>query len=406
MAAVWTFQKLRSSGRFAPSEVYMQAVLAAVEEEATLTLSLDAPPKRSMPAVPTRHTLYTLKAAEKKEGCVCLVAVQLISPRVQSDAAVVILAAVNTSSTGFGAGADGGEAEEAEERVVQDVAGRLPMLFPIGYPATRVWTSVLSAPSTFSGSFLFRQGQLVLQLAAGDVRYHGVRVVPTAGKSFSTLGSLTVSRVRGPATAERPSDEQLSVVSSSSVASSPTSSPGIAAKDPADDAVVAFASLSAVWTLVADGRSAADYVDFIITEGYYDSGVFNLNNVGQRTTASKGYNETLLVRERGRNATHRLKLLQQRRASPSGGGNGLDSREVWSAWVDVGSSRRCFLCAQERDVGQLLLIQAQIEAQRVAREVDPSPGAARRNEVERREEVELEAWVFGVMVGTVPRYQP
>ncbi|CCW64547.1 unnamed protein product [Phytomonas sp. EM1] len=438
--------KIHSFERFVPSHDFLHVVQERLREETAwdtanrVYTSMDF--KAVSPShVPPRRTLYGLRRrsvphqeknyqlhdrklllsqgggrpedTSQKQMENFLFVVELIAPRVDSTHAIVLVAAVETGTVI--------EPDEAREgtaiasvgqlfhRTVlnryKEAAALLSMTFFLEFPHPTLWK--LSCATGDMSGFFFRQGHLLLRIPSGDPRYYDTTVRPNAAKCFTSLGSFLVqtsftpSCQKGQDSCHGEAQQNClcaplaSLEEGSAVAISVDHSVGVGStaactiSQPSVYSSSVFKSISAVWTLLSDGRSSDEFIDFYISEFYYLTGVMNINNVDRRTSAVEHGETVLTVRKR----------LTRSQASSSGLSRRGEGKEA-IAWLDMGLHHRLYVCARECGVGRVLLIQASI----ILREdlqhkcVGDDMSEQRMSECE---EASLEAWVDSIAVGSI-----
>lgn len=364
-AGGYVLTSLPSPTRFILSEAFLQSVegdAAAAELEAGQTAGDGT-------VVPQRLSHYALTP---KSDCGCdeadphppwMYILELHAPYAHRSTALVLAAA-------YPAPPHGADLQAYASAAVQHMRRHLV----VEYPRIGAWSTLGQA----AAGYLLRQGRLILRLPAGDLRYSAV-VYPTAGAAFSHLGSLTVSASPRGLTGEGVVSASLPHSLDSSQDRIPTASPALRVVPAAPSS---FDSLNGVWSLLSDGRDPHDYLSYIISEYQYDLQVKNLSNVGQRTTA-EAESEVLQVRQCVRQGVGTARTRVKAQLTP------LFEESSCSAWLDVGRSQRHYIWVRSSGVGRLLVCQVILEG-------GPVAAAAKV------EEAEVERWLQGVAVGTIP----
>lgn len=236
-----------------------------------------------------------------------------------------------------------------------------------------------------------RSGQLLLHIPSTDARYAGVRVLPTASKTFTTLGSLTVL-------IERAVVPPSSLNWRSATDPSPNACPGGGSGE-SHAALSRLPRMSAFWTLLSDGRSASEYLEDTLSEYLYDTGAKTLHG---------SYPQSMLEHQVGRFTVHRrLSHKDSSSLARSRGG------EWYSVWVKLGASLNLYLYVRESGLGQLLLIEASIVTPAESRVVpvsseciDDKPSdvkaSAPRGNNDEWSMIVMEEWVAGITSSAIP----
>ncbi|AIN95729.1 hypothetical protein LPMP_070430 [Leishmania panamensis] len=328
-----------------------------------------------------------------------LYVLQLHSPRVLSTHALVVCMTVPTS---FFAGeshlgqSDSTEGSTATTPVSKGDAGvfaaaALSAMYRIASYVPSLWLPREVALRGGSG-VCSRSGRLLLHVPACDARYGNIHLAPVASNVFTTLGSIIVW------TAQRSSQPPGDAAArEESVLSCDTSSP-------VSPTCVSLANMSAVWTLIGDGRSAAAYLEDTLSEYMYDTGAKSLLNVGQSSQHERQPG-LLVVRRKSKQ-----RYSMNGSATISGAAIGatpslVDVQEVCSAWLDVGAMHRLFLSVRDVGMGEVLLIKASLVGPHI--ELPCRDGESRDavtvalEAASRAEEAALEVWVDGITAAAV-----
>ncbi|CCW72088.1 unnamed protein product [Phytomonas sp. Hart1] len=429
----FALMQIAPSGRFVPSDAALAEVGAAFASGASW--EAPSPPSASRDwrgardaYVPPRSTWYGLRrrglspqggafpsfnpkvspspgemrSAGDGEGLINAeraLVVQLIAPRVDSEYAMVVVAAVEPAGLLASEKADeeggGPTPDPAFPSLYETAARRLAGSFFLEFPYPKRWA--LSRTTGDLAGFFFRQGYLLLHLPSGDPRYVNTTVRPNAARCFSSLGSLIVHTSHPwpcPKSQSNSSQGEPQSHRSCEAPSSPDKAGargnGVRAISPPDGVFSSaeFASLSAVWTLVADGRSSEEFLDFYIAEFDHVSALTHLPAV-DKAGAAGGRGGRLTVRQRGTRSYR----------TSAGLGDGWEGKET-TAWLGWGPHLRLYVCAHESGVGRMLLIQASIlssERPEDGRGVDEpeAPG------IGEAEETSLARWLAGISAESI-----
>ncbi|CAD2222127.1 hypothetical protein AGDE_14417 [Angomonas deanei] len=197
------------------------------------------------------------------------------------------------------------------------------------------WTALAS--STTAG-YVFRMGQLVLVLPTNDDRYRGATVRPAASQVFNSLGSLSVIANNVEHTFTNKENK------------------------------LSFSTVSAVFTVLSDGRLPEDFMEDYITEYQYDSGSYPFKWLPTRVEGSSA-----------------VTVIEKHKKDVKYAGS--TTVKASCVWLCGGESCTTYRRALPLSLGQLLIVELTY--------------AGCASEEERHF---LESWVEGIVVSALPRF--
>ncbi|KAG5510902.1 hypothetical protein JKF63_06403 [Porcisia hertigi] len=331
-----------------------------------------------------------------------LYVLQLHSPRVLSTHALVVCMAVPTSTmlNESCLGTCHGEEGDGTARLCASdpgalAAAALGSMYRVAPHVPSLWLP-REVNTRRSSGVCSRSGRLLLYVPASDTRYGDLHLIPVASNVFTTLGSIMAwtAQKSSPCRGDN-ADEEGSVMR--------FGTPSFASS------TCAFlANMCAVWTLIGDGRSAAAYLEDMLSEYMYDTGAKSLLNVSQ-PSQHECQPGRLVVRRRPK---QKYRAEGSAATAKAGFGAELPSvgvQEVHSAWLDVGATNRLFLSVRDVGAGEVLLIKASL----VGPHTELPHGQSRSCDAittaleaaSRAEEKALEDWIGGVTAGAVPPHR-
>ncbi|KAG5507164.1 hypothetical protein JIQ42_06570 [Leishmania sp. Namibia] len=334
-------------------------------------------------------------AAEAEE----LYVLQLHAPRVLSTHALVVCMAVPTSLVAHESRPGKRNAtEEGSETTAMSAddagslaAAALSATYRIAPYVPSLWLPREVALRGGSG-VCSRSGRLLLHVPTCDARYTNIHLAPVASHVFTTLGSIIAWTEQGPLTRQGYAAGHEESARSCGTASivSPT--------------CASLNNMSAVWTLIGDGRSAAAYLEDALSEYMYDTGAKSLLNVGQ-PSQHECQPGLLVVRRRPK---QRYSMAGSEAVSGPATrtvSSLVGVQEVYSAWLDVGVSHRLFLSVRDVGVGEVLLVKGSLvglHTEVLRRDgMGCDAATAALEAASRAEEAALENWIGGFAASVV-----